>query len=70
VNGGNRGTLNLSWPTDHLGWVLQVQTNSLVIGLSTNWVDVTGSAATNSVSLPLDVTQPAVFYRLRLPSGI
>lgn len=29
VSGGN---LNLSWPADHLGWSLQVQTNSLDVG--------------------------------------
>src|SRR5262249_4641106 len=35
--------LTLSWPADHIGWRLQVQTNSLNVGVSGNWVDVPGS---------------------------
>jgi hypothetical protein len=57
-------TLTLSWPADHIGWTLQTQTNSLSVGLSTNWVDVPGSASVDSVSIPIDVTQPSVFYRM------
>lgn len=33
-------TLTLAWPADHIGWRLQVQTNSLSTGLNTNWSDV------------------------------
>jgi autotransporter-associated beta strand protein len=62
VSGGN---LTLSWPTDHIGWTLQMQTNSLGKGLGTNWVDVPGSTSTNSVSLPMGATNGAVFYRLK-----
>jgi hypothetical protein len=36
-------TISLSWPADHLGWHLQVQTNTLGTGLGTNWVTVPGS---------------------------
>ncbi|HEY4414306.1 MAG TPA: autotransporter-associated beta strand repeat-containing protein, partial [Verrucomicrobiae bacterium] len=61
VSGGN---LNLSWPPDHTGWRLQVQTNSLTTGLGTNWVDVPGSAATNAISIPVNPTNGAVFYRM------
>jgi autotransporter-associated beta strand protein len=64
VSGGN---LNLSWPASQTGWELQAQTNSLAIGLSTNWVVVPGSTATNQVSFPLDNTQGSVFFRLVLP---
>ena len=32
--------LTLSWPVDHTGWQLQAQTNSLAVGISTNWVNV------------------------------
>lgn len=63
ISGGN---LTLSWPADHIGWTLQMQTNSLAKGLSTNWVDVPGSASTNKVSIPVTTTNPAVFYRLKL----
>jgi len=64
VSGGN---LNLSWPASQTGWELQAQTNSLAIGISTNWVVVPGSTATNQVSFPLDNTQGSVFFRLVLP---
>jgi autotransporter-associated beta strand protein len=64
VSGGN---LNLSWPSDHTGWSLQTQTNALGVGLSTNWVTVPGSTATNEVSIPINVANPAVFFRLQYP---
>ena len=59
------GNLNLAWPSDQTGWTLQVQTNSLASGLSANWVDVPGSTATNSVSIPISTTDGSVFYRLK-----
>lgn len=58
------GTLNLSWPADHTGWQLQVQTNNLNAGIGTNWVDVAGSETTNNMTLPVDATKGSVFYRL------
>jgi autotransporter-associated beta strand protein len=61
------GTLSLSWPADHLGWILQSQTNSLSVGLSTNWVDVTGSAAITSTNIAISAGVPTAFYRLRHP---
>ena len=59
------GNLTLSWPTDHIGWTLQAQTNSLSSGLGTNWVDVAGSVVTNSVAIPVNPANGAVFYRLK-----
>ena len=59
------GQMTLTWPADHTGWTLQVQTNSLTTGLSTNWVDVAGSSATNQVIQTIDPANPAVFYRLK-----
>jgi hypothetical protein len=59
--------LQISWPSDHTGWRLQAQTNSLSVGISTNWVSVPGSASTNSISLPLNPANPAVFLRLVYP---
>jgi hypothetical protein len=67
VSGGN---LNLSWPTDHIGWRLLVQTNNLAVGISANtndWMTVSGSAATNQVPIPIDAVKPAEFYRLVYP---
>lgn len=64
VSGGN---LNLSWPTDHTGWRLQVQTNSLGGGLGTNWYDWPGSTNVNSVSIPIAPGNPSVFFRMVYP---
>ena len=61
------GSLGLSWPNDHTGWRLQVQTNTLDAGLGTNWADVSGSSLTNNVALPVDATRGGVFYRLVYP---
>jgi autotransporter-associated beta strand protein len=61
------GTLTLSWPADHTGWILQAQTNNLSAGLSTNWVDVAGSSSNHTNVITISPSNPAVFYRLRLP---
>jgi autotransporter-associated beta strand protein len=61
------GTLSLSWPSTHLGWVLQMQTNSLSKGLSTNWADIAGSDTITSTNISIGTTNPAVFFRLRMP---
>src|SRR5581483_5405666 len=57
--------LTLSWPADHLGWILQANTNSLTI--STNWVDVTGSGSNTQAIITIDPTIPTAFFRLRSP---
>lgn len=64
---GGGGTLTLSWPSTHLGWLLQSQTNSRSVGLSTNWFDVAGSASLTSTNLSVNPGSPTVFYRLRKP---
>jgi autotransporter-associated beta strand protein len=61
------GNLTLSWPADHTGWTLQVQTNSINVGLGTNWVAVSGSATTNIVTVPINPAHGSVFYRLVYP---
>jgi autotransporter-associated beta strand protein len=63
-------TMNLSWPSDHTGWRLLVQTNNLALGLSVNindWGTVAGSSVTNQVSIPINATLPTEFYRLVYP---
>jgi autotransporter-associated beta strand protein len=60
-------TLSLSWPSDHLGWILQQQTNSLSVGLGTNWIDVPGSSSITSTNITVNSALPTVFYRLRQP---
>jgi autotransporter-associated beta strand protein len=62
--------LNLSWPADHTGWRLLMQTNHLAAGISANtndWGMVSGSANTNQVNLTIDPTKPAEFYRMVYP---
>ena len=59
-------TLALSWPTN-AGWILQVQTNSLSIGLSTNWVAVPNSQNTTSTNITIDPLNGTVFYRMLKP---
>jgi hypothetical protein len=56
--------LVLSWPVDHTGWQLQAQTNSQPLGLTTNWVYIPGSDATNQISVPLNPSNGSVFFRL------
>jgi fibronectin type 3 domain-containing protein len=59
--------LVLSWPADHLGWHLQVQTNAPVVGLSTNWFTVPGSDNITSTNIYINPTNGTVFYRLSYP---
>jgi fibronectin-binding autotransporter adhesin len=61
------GSLSLSWPASHLGWILQSQTNSSSVGLSTNWFDVPGTATVTTTNFGVNAADPAVFYRLRHP---
>jgi hypothetical protein len=61
------GSIQLNWPQDHTGWQLQAQTNSLAVGLGPNWSTIAGSAQTNQITLPLNATEDAVFFRLMRP---
>jgi hypothetical protein len=67
VSAPSGNTLNLSWPADQLGWRLEVQTNSLAVGLNTNWFTVPGSTSVTSVAVPVVPGNPTVFYRLVFP---
>ncbi len=60
-------SLSLSWPQDHIGWLLQEQTNSTRVGLGTNWITLSGSAMTNKYTLPINITNGCVFLRLEYP---
>ena len=60
-------TLSLSWPASHLGWILQMQTNAISIGISTNWTDVPQSATVTSTNITIDPAIPTMFFRLRYP---
>jgi fibronectin-binding autotransporter adhesin len=65
TNNFSAGELQLSWPAGK-GWRLQMQTNSLSLGLGTNWVYVTDGNV-SSTNITVDPTKPTVFYRLRYP---
>jgi autotransporter-associated beta strand protein len=58
--------LTLSWPATYTGWALQSQTNPVTKGLSTNWVTIPGSTATNRLVMPIGITNGSVFYRMSL----
>jgi hypothetical protein len=61
------GNLNLSWPADHLGWVLEVQTNTVAHGIGSNWVTVPNSGSVDAMSFPIVPANGTVFYRLMYP---
>jgi hypothetical protein len=56
-------TLTIAWPDDHIGWILQAQTNGLRSG---QWFDVPGSDAVNAVFIPINPANTSVFYRQRM----
>jgi len=56
--------LVLEWPANP-PWRLQVQTNELNTGISTNWVDV--PTPSNPYFTPIDQLNPTIFYRLVYP---
>jgi autotransporter-associated beta strand protein len=56
--------ITLRWPSNYTGAYLQVQTNLLNKGLSTNWTTIAGSQTTNAYTLPLTKTDPTVFFRM------
>ena len=60
-------SLHFAWPADHIGWRLETQTNSLAVGLRTNWFTVPGSSETNQMTLPIGQTNETVFFRLAYP---
>jgi len=59
--------LRTSWPADHIGWRLQVQTNGPGLGLGTNWYFLPNSQQTNQVFLPIAPVNGSVFLRLVYP---
>jgi autotransporter-associated beta strand protein len=66
--------LVLSWPADHIGWRLQIMTNTTANGMvlsgtnyvqSTNWVNCDGATTFNSTNLTIGSTN--VVFRLIYP---
>ena len=56
-------TLTLNWPAGQ-GWTLQAQTNSIAVGIATNWVSV---STVPPFVTTLNPANPTVFYRLWFP---
>jgi hypothetical protein len=65
--GVSAGQMQFNWPSDHTGWRLEAQTNSVGVGLGTNWVTVLNSATTNQIFIPINSTNGSVFFRLIYP---
>ena len=61
VTGGGT-SMSISWPADHLGWILQQATN-----ITGPWSDVSGTATVTSTSVPISGATPHTYYRLRHP---
>jgi len=55
--------LQFSWDTSFGNYKLQAQTNSLGVGLGTNWADYPGGG-TSPVTVPINATNGTVFFRL------
>lgn len=64
----NGGQLKLSWPLDHKGWFLEIQTNKIGAGLGTNWTVLPATAGTNIYTLPINQVNNNVFLRLMYTS--
>ncbi len=60
--------LAVSWPANNIGWNLQIQTNGPGVGLTTNWVTVTGSWVTNLMMSQINPAMGSVFFRLVAPT--
>jgi len=70
TNSVSGNVLTLTWPLDHTGYRLQVQTNGLATGLvpATNaWVTVPNSANVNTTNFIINPANGTVFYRLIYP---
>ena len=58
-------SLNFSWPASYQGWYLQ--SNSISLANSNAWFDVAGSQNSTNLSIPINKSGPAVFFRMEAP---
>jgi hypothetical protein len=61
--------LQLQWPLDHTGWLLQTQMNLAGITSSANWQPWPDSDTTNRVFVPVDPVAGSIFFRLAHPAN-
>ncbi len=59
-------SLSIHWPSEQIGWRLEMQTNALETGLGTNWIFVPDSNGTNRITVPISPSRNA-FFRLAFP---
>ena len=57
--------LNLGWPANYTGWLLQ--SNATGLAITNGWHTVPGSPLTNSLHVTLDPARTNVFFRLAHP---
>ena len=57
------GSLYLSWPIAYSSYVLQAQTNTINASLSTNWTTI--GTLNNAITMPINIANPSVFFRLK-----
>ena len=55
--------LTLTWPLAYTSYMLQAQTNTLSVGLGTNWTTVVTTG--NTITVPINPANGSVFYRLK-----
>jgi hypothetical protein len=68
TNSVSGNTLTLTWPADHLGWHLQMQTNTLGAGLKTNaWLTIPGTDQITQTNVSIIKTNPTVYFRMTYP---
>jgi hypothetical protein len=60
----NAGNFTLTWPSTHLGWILESQVDGLA---ANNWTAVPGTSATTSYTVTITPGSPRTFFRLRHP---
>lgn len=58
-------TLNLSWPEDHIGWIMQ--SNGLSLLNTNDWFDIPNSQNGTNLIITINPALNNVFYRLRHP---
>jgi hypothetical protein len=59
--------IHLQWPSDYIGWRLQEQTNSIAVGITTNWITVSGSTTTNDLYITNSAAIDTSFFRMVYP---
>jgi hypothetical protein len=67
ISSQTNGQIQITWPPDHAGWQLQMQSTPLNVGLGNNWVNVSGSTSVSTMTIPLAHTNGCVFFRLAYP---